>query len=140
MKICVVMNRGEKTISFDTEGAAISIGRSPDNDIQIRDEYVSRNHLVIWRSGHKFLLKDLRSINGTFVNGYRVPLGVTVEVKSGTAIVAGMNMICLGVKESGTVYAFHEYIGPYSQGEADTPTVSLEESDVKASQPCVNHT
>lgn len=141
MKICIVMNKGEKTLSFDIEGAAISIGRSPENDIQIRDEYVSRNHLVIWQSGRKYLLKDLGSGNGTFVDGHRVPLGVTVEVKNGTAIVMGMSMICLGVKGSGSVYAFLESIGPCGQDEeaADTPTMVLEDSDENAPQACVNH-
>ena len=139
MKICIVMDRGEKTLSFDIEGAAISIGRSPDSDIQIRDEYVSRNHLVLWQSGKKYLLKDLRSVNGTFVNGHRVPLGVTVEVKSGTAIVVGMSIICLGMKESGSLYAFLESVGPCDQGGADTPTVVLEDSDENESQTCVNH-
>ncbi len=138
MKICIVMNKGEKAVPFDIEGTAISIGRSPDSDIQIRDEYVSRNHLVIWQSGEKYLLKDLRSINGTFVDGHRVPLGVTVEVKNGTAIVVGMSMICLGMEEPGSVYAFVESVGPCNQSEADMPTVVLEDSDEKASQTYVN--
>ena len=139
MKICIVLNKGGKSLSFDIEGAAISIGRSPDNEIQIRDEYVSRNHLVIWESGKKYFLKDLRSINGTFVDGLRVPLGVTVEVKNRTAIVAGMTIICLGMKELGIIYAFVESVGPCNQGGVDTPTVVLEGSDEKALQACVNH-
>ena len=134
MKICIVMNKGEKTLSFDIEGAAISIGRSHDSDIQISDEYVSRNHLVIWQSGEKYFLKDLRSGNGTFVNGHRVPLSVTVEVKSGMAIVVGMSMICLGVKGSGNVYAFLESVGPCDQGGVDTSTVVLKGCDEIASQ------
>ena len=119
MKICMVMNKGENSLSFDIEGSAISIGRSPDNDIQIRDKYVSRNHLVIWQSGKKTFLKDMKSINGTFVDGHRVPLGVTIEVKSGMAIVVGMSMICLGVKGPGSIYAFIESVGPCNQDGAD---------------------
>ena len=124
MKICIVMNRGEKTLSFEIEGAAISIGRSSDNDIQIRDDYVSRNHLVLWESKMRYYLKDLGSGNGTFVNGHRIPLGVTVEVKSGYSIVVGMSMICLGAKESGGVYAFLESVGPCNQGGADTTSAT----------------
>ena len=139
MKVCIVMNKGEKTLSFDIEGAAISIGRSPDNDIQIRDDYVSRNHFILWQSGKKYFLKDLGSGNGTFVNGYRVPLGITVEVKSGHAIVVGRSMICLGARESGSVYAFLESVGPCNQGGADESTVVLEDGDECASQVCVNH-
>lgn len=133
MKICIVMNRGEKTFSYDIEGTSISIGRSSDNVIQIRNKYVSRNHLVIWQRGKKYFLKDLGSRNGTFVNGHRIRLGVTVEVKSGTAILVGMSLIYLGVKESGIVYAFLESAGPCNQGEADTPTLVLEDIDEKTS-------
>ena len=133
MKICIVINRGEKTLSYDIDGAEISIGRSPDNDIQIRNEYVSRNHLVIWQKGKKYFLKDLGSRNGTFINGHRVRLGVTVEVISGMAIVVGMSMIFLGVKESGSVYAFLESVDSYNQGGPDTPTLVLKDGDEKAS-------
>ena len=139
MKICIVMNKGERTLSFEIDGAAITIGRSADNDIQIRDDYVSRNHLVLWKSGKKYLLKDLGSGNGTFVNGRRVPLGVTVEVKSEHAIVVGMSMICLGAKESGNVYAFLESVGPCNQGGTDESTIVLKEGDEGASEVCVNN-
>ena len=138
MRICIVMNKGDKTLSFDIEGAAISIGRSSDNDIQIRDDYVSRNHLVLWQNKQKYFLKDLGSGNGTFVNGHRIPLGVTVEVKSGYSIVIGMSMICLGAKESGGVYAFLESVGPCNQGGTITSTVLMEDNDEDASQVCVN--
>jgi predicted component of type VI protein secretion system len=138
MKICIVMDRGKKTTSFDIEGTALSIGRSPDNDIQIHDEFVSRNHIVIWKSGSRYFLKDLKSINGTFVNGHRVPFGVTVEVKSGTAIVLGMSMICLGVKGSEIIYAFLEPVGLCDQSENDTPTMVLEDIDEKTPKACVN--
>lgn len=138
MKICIVMNKGDKTLSFDIEGAAISIGRSSDNDIQIRDDYVSRNHFVIWQSGNRYFLKDLGSGNGTFVNGHRIPHGAIVEVNNGTAIVVGMSMICLGTKESGDVYAFLESAVPCNQGGADTSTVVLEDADTGASEAVVN--
>jgi pSer/pThr/pTyr-binding forkhead associated (FHA) protein len=139
MKICIVTNKGGKTLSFDIEGAAISIGRSPGSDIQVNDKYVSRNHLVIWQSGRKYLLKDMGSINGTFVDGYRVPLGVTIELKNGTAIVMGMSVICLGMKGSGNVYAFLESVGPSNQDKADSSTVVIEDGDEGASRACVNY-
>jgi len=141
MRICIVMNKGEKTLSFEIEGAAISIGRSCENDIQIRDDYVSRNHFVLWESKRKYYLKDLGSGNGTFVNGHRIPIGVTVEVKSGYSIVVGMSMICLGAKETGDVYAFLESVGPCNRGGVDTTTATAlyEDDDEDASQACVNH-
>lgn len=54
------------------EGATITIGRSSSNDIYIPEEHVSRQHAVInYREGI-FMLNDLSSANGTFVNDQQV--------------------------------------------------------------------
>ena len=47
MKLCLIMNKGEKALSYDIEDEAISVGRSKTNDIRIFDKHVSRNHLVV---------------------------------------------------------------------------------------------
>jgi diguanylate cyclase (GGDEF)-like protein len=44
------------------------IGRSPQSDIQIDQESVSRNHCRIRFTGSEFLVGDLGSTNGTYVN------------------------------------------------------------------------
>jgi pSer/pThr/pTyr-binding forkhead associated (FHA) protein len=44
------------------------IGRSPQCQIQIDQESVSRNHCRIWFTGSGFLVRDLGSTNGTYVN------------------------------------------------------------------------
>ncbi|MBF0162265.1 MAG: FHA domain-containing protein [Magnetococcales bacterium] len=49
-----------------------SIGRTPNNDIPIENLAVSRRHAEIVRVGGTFLLRDLNSSNGTFINGVRV--------------------------------------------------------------------
>jgi SARP family transcriptional regulator, regulator of embCAB operon len=46
------------------QGATISIGRLPDNDIVIDDAMVSRYHAMIVDSGNSFVITDLRSANG----------------------------------------------------------------------------
>ena len=48
------MNKGDKILSYDIEGAAITVGRSPESDIQLRDNYASRSHFILWQSGKKF--------------------------------------------------------------------------------------
>lgn len=51
------------------EGATASIGRMENNDICIPEQHVSRQHaLVTFRDGI-FMITDLGSANGTFVNG-----------------------------------------------------------------------
>ncbi len=52
--------------------APFRIGRHPDNDLQLTDRNISRFHAIIEPKQEGFLLRDLGSRNGTFVNGHRV--------------------------------------------------------------------
>ncbi|SJN30934.1 FHA domain-containing protein FhaB/FipA [Mycetocola reblochoni] len=64
----------------------ITIGRSSDSTLVLKDDYTSTHHarLVLWNDG--WMIQDLDSTNGTFLNGKRissptpVPLGVPVKV------------------------------------------------------------
>ena len=56
-------------------GPALRIGKAPDNDLVIDHPTVSRNHLVIKRQGETFLVQDLGSTNGTFIDGAQVKEG-----------------------------------------------------------------
>lgn len=46
----------------------VTIGRLPDNDIVIDNPAVSGRHARVYREGSHFVLEDLKSTNGTFVN------------------------------------------------------------------------
>jgi diguanylate cyclase (GGDEF)-like protein len=48
------------------------IGRDPEVGIAIADERLSRRHACIVRAGSNFFIEDLRSTNGTFIDGKRV--------------------------------------------------------------------
>ena len=48
--------------------APISIGRLPDNNIVIDNPAVSGRHARVYREGNHYVLEDLKSTNGTFVN------------------------------------------------------------------------
>src|SRR5262245_4645483 len=56
----------------------VAIGRSPDCDIVLKGISVARYHAQLVRDGSHYLVEDLQSSNGTYVNGYqirgRVPL------------------------------------------------------------------
>ena len=49
-----------------------TVGRKPDKDLAITDTRVSRDHAVIEREGSDFLVVDVGSAGGTFVNGEKV--------------------------------------------------------------------
>ncbi|WP_067697783.1 BTAD domain-containing putative transcriptional regulator [Nocardia jejuensis] len=53
-------------------GTATRIGRLSDNDIALPDGRVSRHHAMVVDNGLAYVLKDLMSSNGVYVNGRRV--------------------------------------------------------------------
>ena len=53
-------------------GKRTTIGRTPDNDVPIDAEFISRHHAVALRAGGKTVIEDLNSTNGTYVNGQRI--------------------------------------------------------------------
>lgn len=66
------------------EGATATIGRSPSNDICIPERHVSRRHAVISYRDGIFMISDLGSANGTFVNNQK--LADPFPLASGDAI------------------------------------------------------
>lgn len=62
-------NRGKK---LDLNKPVIKLGKREDNDLIIDEKTVSRNHLTIEQTEDRYLLKDLGSTNGTFINDIRV--------------------------------------------------------------------
>jgi transcriptional regulator with GAF, ATPase, and Fis domain len=57
---------------YPLAGELLRIGKAPDNDVVIDHPTVSRNHLVVRRQGDRFLVQDLDSTNGTFLDGAQV--------------------------------------------------------------------
>src|SRR5579859_870107 len=49
-----------------------SLGRHPNNTIQLLDKIVSKEHCILEQRDGRFVLRDLGSLNGTYVNGERV--------------------------------------------------------------------
>lgn len=61
--------RAGETFKF---GEVASIGRDSDNEISIDDEAMSRHNAKIWMESEGFVIQDLASTNGTWVNKARV--------------------------------------------------------------------
>jgi chromosome segregation ATPase len=70
----------ERYLESDQDGSAAvhpvgrrtTIGRTPDNDIQIVATFISRNHAVMLGSAQHCIIEDLNSTNGVQVNGRRI--------------------------------------------------------------------
>ena len=68
----LILTSGEHQQEFEL-AAINTLGRHPDNSIQILDRIISKEHAQILRgSDGRFLLRDLGSLNGTYVSGARV--------------------------------------------------------------------
>ena len=62
--------------SFEAIGDRALIGRSPECDVFLDDVTVSRRHAELTRDGKVFTIRDLGSLNGTFVNRRRIESSV----------------------------------------------------------------
>ena len=47
----------------------LTLGRRGDNDIIIKDPFISKNHFQILEDEDEYYLEDLNSANGTYLNG-----------------------------------------------------------------------
>jgi hypothetical protein len=57
---------------FEQIGARTLIGRSPECDVFLDDVTVSRRHAELLHEGEQVVIRDLGSLNGTFVNRRRI--------------------------------------------------------------------
>ena len=72
---------------FPLSKGELSLGRSPESDVFIADRRVSRRHAKIYREEGYYVLRDLGSINGTFLNGRHIHRPRPLQ--TGDAIVIG---------------------------------------------------
>lgn len=68
-----VYHNDELIKTYEIEECPITIGRLPENSVSIANMGISRRHVKIERDANRnFILSDLNSLNGTFVNNKKV--------------------------------------------------------------------
>jgi hypothetical protein len=72
----VVRSGGMIGQAFQPVDGRTLIGRSPDCDVFLDDVTVSRQHAELLREGETFTIRDLGSLNGTYVNRKRIESAV----------------------------------------------------------------
>lgn len=85
--------------TYPLGGSTITVGRQPSNDICIPIESVSRFHARIEKQGDRFLVVDLNSSNGTYIDGERVE---TCSLEPGHTLVFGNVAFCCELTEPRT--------------------------------------
>jgi pSer/pThr/pTyr-binding forkhead associated (FHA) protein len=69
----LIVLRGPNTgARFLLDSDEVTSGRHPHSDIFLDDVTVSRRHAVFARSGDGYLVRDVGSLNGTYVNRQRI--------------------------------------------------------------------
>ncbi|MFZ3065410.1 MAG: sigma 54-interacting transcriptional regulator [Nitrospirota bacterium] len=71
VKLAVTKGR-ELGKEFVIDKGLLRIGSKKENDVVIADDTVSRHHAVIEEKKGQYIIRDLESTNGTFVNGLQV--------------------------------------------------------------------
>ncbi|HEY6875470.1 MAG TPA: FHA domain-containing protein [Candidatus Dormibacteraeota bacterium] len=77
--------------------SALRVGRSPDNDLILRDPATSGHHARVERRGQQFWIVDLGSTNGTLVNGEPIQ---EKELNHGDRITIGQNAVSFAIVEA----------------------------------------
>jgi signal transduction histidine kinase len=92
----VIQGRDQGT-RYRLDEPTVTVGRGRSNSVQLHDTEVSREHAEFHRRGDVFILRDLGSSNGTFVNGRQVS---ECELASGDQVQFGRTlMLYTGVTE-----------------------------------------
>lgn len=68
----IVVLNGEDTGAAYPVKNTVSFGRAESNTVVLRDTKISRQHAEIQKQGGEYVIVDLNSSNGTFVNGQRI--------------------------------------------------------------------
>jgi adenylate cyclase len=106
-----VLNGLDVGRSFQLKEGRNTVGRSYENDITLRDETVSRQHLRIVKETDRYFVIDLESKNGTFFSGKYLPPDTEIEVKEGVPIAIGMTVIAIGEASMTVTKPFLESVG-----------------------------
>lgn len=94
----VVIHRGPaKGARFLIDQSEVAVGRSVESPIFLDDVTVSRKHALIERKGGIFTLRDLGSLNGTYLNNQSIS---TADLTSGDEIQIGkFHMLFISAKK-----------------------------------------
>ena len=93
----LILNGPNKGEQFQINKEKYSIGKTQDNDLVLRDEFVSRHHGEIRFRNGEFFIRDLGSKNGIFIGGKRIQ-GATLT--SNTRIDIGKRNIEFIIKDA----------------------------------------
>ena len=84
--LCLLDDNGQIAQHWELGDQPVAVGRDDPADVVVPDNTLSRRHFLIWREGEDFLIKDLNSQNGTWVDGQRAQM---TKLRHDVCILAG---------------------------------------------------
>ena len=106
-----ILNGSLKGRSFALTGKKFSLGRSPENDIQVEGVSVSRKHAQLSQKEGKFFIKDLKSKNGIFINGNKMDPDTACEIEPSQLVSLGRIAISIIEDIPEHMFSLHDTIG-----------------------------
>ena len=82
--------------TFETDKNKITIGRLGNNDIHINNPAISKQHAQIVKNQDNYLIEDLKSTNGIYLNKTRIFLRY---LKDGDVINIGKHTLVVNIKK-----------------------------------------
>jgi pSer/pThr/pTyr-binding forkhead associated (FHA) protein len=86
----LILQFDDRVLKECSVGLMVTIGRLPDNTVMIDNPAVSSHHACVFRSGDDYIVEDLQSTNGTFVNEQRV---TRHTLKDGDVVLVGKHKL-----------------------------------------------
>ena len=127
-----VIRGNDQGVRFELSDPTAGIGRDPSNLIQLHDTEVSRRHAELRSDGRGYVLSDLGSSNGTFVNGQRVERH---ELTSGDQVqLGGTLMLYTGVSSESSADLLRTIDLADAQGSGDSSRIVRSISQAEGSQ------
>ncbi len=122
----LIVKQGGSSREVPLTKETVSIGRTPENDIELKDSLISRKHTSVVRKGERWVVYDLGSSNGTFVNKERVEMK---PLDNGDVIRVGESEIQF----------VDDARAPVPKGNASTYREDRKPTEIPGSQQIVKH-
>lgn len=73
-----IRERSGQVYTFHFDKPEVLIGRVKGNDVILPKQNISKRHTLVRTHGKRFIIEDLGSTNGTYVNGHRINTAVEI--------------------------------------------------------------
>jgi pSer/pThr/pTyr-binding forkhead associated (FHA) protein len=108
--LCLLSEDGALAKHWEIGDRPLSVGRGAAVDVRLDDEGLSRRHFVVLREGEDYIIKDLGSRNGTWVDGERA---VSARLEEDHRILAGRTQFRFSKQRPAAANGAHASMGPH---------------------------